>query len=172
MQKFISPVKIPYLMERHFTATAYVLYDNKVLLHFHSKLKKWLPPGGHIEPDETPPDAVRREVKEETGLDIILIRQENLTVHSPNANSFERPFLCLLESVPAHGLTPAHEHMDLIYLAHPKSGVDVSIAKEKGFVWFGWNDLATIEDELFIDTKQMLEILLKTTNDCDVLLQF
>ena len=55
---------------RQFTATVYILFLEKVLLHRHAKLGKWLPPGGHIEQDETPPEAARREVKEETGLDI------------------------------------------------------------------------------------------------------
>ena len=53
-------------MERHFTTTVYLLHKEKVLLLFHPKLKKWLPPGGHIEMDESPPIAARRKVMEET----------------------------------------------------------------------------------------------------------
>jgi 8-oxo-dGTP pyrophosphatase MutT (NUDIX family) len=36
----------------------------------HKKLGKWLPPGGHIEPNELPDDAACREVLEETGLKV------------------------------------------------------------------------------------------------------
>ncbi len=32
-----------------FTASVYVVYENKVLLHKHKKLGVWLPPGGHVE---------------------------------------------------------------------------------------------------------------------------
>ena len=53
-------------MERHFTTTVYLLHEEKVLLLFHPKPKKWLPPGGHIEMDESPPIAARRKVMEET----------------------------------------------------------------------------------------------------------
>ena len=97
---------------REFTATVYILNENQVLLHFHKKLKKWLPPGGHLEKDETPPECAIREAKEETGLDIALIRDERLWVDRWNATSFERPFLCLLENIPAYQDLPPHQHID------------------------------------------------------------
>ncbi|MDE1855818.1 MAG: NUDIX domain-containing protein [Candidatus Micrarchaeota archaeon] len=53
------------------TVGACIFFDNKILLVFHTKLNKWLFPGGHIEPNETPDTAIVREVKEETGLDFI-----------------------------------------------------------------------------------------------------
>ena len=55
------------------TASAFVFHKNKVLLIHHKKFDKWLPPGGHIDPNETPDQAAIREVKEETGLSIEII---------------------------------------------------------------------------------------------------
>ena len=53
----------------HVTASAIVLGgDGRVLLHRHKRLGLWLQPGGHVDGDETPGDAVLREVREETGL--------------------------------------------------------------------------------------------------------
>ena len=60
-------------MDRHFTATGYVVIDNSILLHFHPKVKMWLPPGGHIELNEDPNQAVIREVYEETSIEVELI---------------------------------------------------------------------------------------------------
>ncbi len=40
----------------------------RVLLIRHKRLGTWLPVGGEIEPGETPLEAARRELKEETGL--------------------------------------------------------------------------------------------------------
>ena len=49
----------------------YIFDGEKVLLVHNKKLDLWLPVGGHIEKDETPDDALLREVKEETGLELI-----------------------------------------------------------------------------------------------------
>ena len=87
-------------MERQFTATVYILNEERVLLIQHRKLGKWLPPGGHIDPNETPPEAAKREVLEETGLEVELIQQENVWINSWNANSFERPLHVLTRRNP------------------------------------------------------------------------
>ena len=47
--------------------------DQKVLLHYHKKVRLVLPPGGHVEPNETPAESAIREVKEETGLKVKII---------------------------------------------------------------------------------------------------
>src|SRR5262245_56314746 len=44
--------------------------EGRVLLVQHANGGVWLLPGGAIDPDETPQDAVVREVWEETGLDV------------------------------------------------------------------------------------------------------
>lgn len=142
-------------MERQFTATVYIFHKNRVLLHLHAKLGKWLPPGGHLEPNETPPEAARREVKEETGLEISFIEQENLKIDAYNGVSFERPFLCLLEHIPQHKDKPAHQHMDFIYLASP-----IEIKGDLGgFRWFKYEELQELE--LFPDVQEVLRLLLK-----------
>lgn len=49
----------------------FVPYDpaaNKFMLIDHAKAEAWLPPGGHVEPDENPRDTVVREADEELGL--------------------------------------------------------------------------------------------------------
>ena len=146
-------------MKKHFTATIYIFHQGKALLHIHSKLKKWLPAGGHIEANETPPEAARREAKEETGLDIVFIEQENIKLRSNSALSFERPFLCLLEPMPSYKDEEAHQHMDMIYLAHPKQDADLSIVEKHRFCWFSQKDLIPIEQDLFPDTRELLDYL-------------
>ena len=86
-------------MERQFTATVYIIEAQRTLLIYHRKLQKWLPPGGHLEANETPPEAARREALEETGMEITFMMQENVWIDRWNARSFERPYLCLLEDI-------------------------------------------------------------------------
>jgi len=47
-----------------------IIFDenNRVLLAKHADTKRWVAPGGSIEPNENPVDAVIREALEETGL--------------------------------------------------------------------------------------------------------
>jgi 8-oxo-dGTP diphosphatase len=42
---------------------------DQVLLVDHKKAELWLPPGGHVEPGEDPKETVRRELKEELGIE-------------------------------------------------------------------------------------------------------
>ncbi|MEM7174764.1 MAG: NUDIX domain-containing protein [Chlamydiota bacterium] len=148
-------------MERHFTASVYILKGEYTLLIFHPKFKKWLPPGGHVEPNESPAETARREVREETGLEIEWIRDERIWISTPNAESFERPFACLAEDVPTHASTPHHQHLDFIYLAKPVGQI-TGAHPEHPMQWFSLAEVETLasNDAVFPDTKQMLTVIL------------
>jgi 8-oxo-dGTP pyrophosphatase MutT (NUDIX family) len=144
-------------MIKHFTATVYIIHESRVLLLKHPKIHKWVPPGGHIEVNETPVEAVLREAFEETGLAIELIRDEHLWVDYSNAASFERPFMCLLENIPEHNSQPAHQHMDLIYLAKPIGG-ELKTENNVPLRWFTLDEVLALESEveIFQETKEAI----------------
>ena len=52
--------------DKCWVTTIYLVNENKVLLTFNKRLQTWIPIGGHIEPGETPEEAIKREVKEES----------------------------------------------------------------------------------------------------------
>jgi 8-oxo-dGTP diphosphatase len=57
-------------MERRaFSASIFALHEGRVLLVKHKRLNAWLPVGGELNPGETPLEAARRELHEETGLE-------------------------------------------------------------------------------------------------------
>jgi 8-oxo-dGTP pyrophosphatase MutT (NUDIX family) len=153
---------------RQFTATAYIIKDQKTLLIFHKKLNKWLPPGGHLDPYELPPEGAKREAWEETGLEIELLHQENIWIESWNAKSFARPYLCLLEEIPATPSQPAHQHIDFIYVAKPVGGTEKHNHEEiHKMQWFSLNEIENLESdvEIFEETKQTLRKILMEKSD-------
>ena len=54
---------------RAFSVSIFCRHDGAILLVRHRRLGTWLPVGGELEPGETPLEAARRELREETGLE-------------------------------------------------------------------------------------------------------
>lgn len=155
-------------MEKQFTASVYIIQEEKVLLLLHPKLNKWLPPGGHLEPNEIPPAAAKREVLEETGLEIEWIRDEHVWIEQWNAQSFERPWMCLLENIPAYRDQPPHYHVDFIYLARPIGGAITPHHEQMHPIrWFTQQEIATLPN-IFLETQQVIEKIFSWTK-CGVL---
>jgi 8-oxo-dGTP pyrophosphatase MutT (NUDIX family) len=99
---------------RDFTATTFVVQDRRTLLLWHTEIRAWLPPGGHILPDELPDTAALREVQEETGLEVELLGQAGSL---GKVGVLRSPVCILLEDI-----RPDHQHIDLIYFARVIGG--------------------------------------------------
>ena len=89
----------------HITASGLVIRDEKVLLIFHSYIKRWFQPGGHIDEGESPVEAAIREVYEETGF---LCRADP---------KFSEPIDIDVHEIPANPKKgeDSHLHIDLLY---------------------------------------------------------
>src|SRR3954468_9792440 len=53
---------------RAFSVAVFCRHGGEILLVRHKRLDLWLPVGGEVEAGETPLEAARRELREETGL--------------------------------------------------------------------------------------------------------
>lgn len=125
-------------LTRDFTATTFVVTEDKTLLLLHRKLGKWFPPGGHIEPGELPDEAALREVREESGLDVELL-DGGRSIGA--IRMLPQPVCILLEDISAD-----HQHIDLIYFARVRGGVLAPAEREASAArWFSWDDLAAPE---------------------------
>jgi len=128
---------------RDFTVAVFVVHAGHVILHRHPKLGLWLPPGGHIEPNELPDEAALREVREETGLAIVLHEERGLPVDYPDqARQLIRPAGIQLESI-----SPGHEHIDLVYFATLRDHTADAPLPElfEGMMWVAQANLSTHE---------------------------
>jgi len=124
---------------RHFTSTGFVINNNSLLLHWHSKVKAWLPPGGHIERNEDPTEALLREVLEETGLVVeILQTGHNLGFEYPK--QIPSPFTILIEDINDNEIG-SHQHIDMIYFCTPTRQEDIFTDLNPGWLWVAKEDL-------------------------------
>ncbi len=139
---------------RDFTATTFVVQDGRTLLLWHKKLQAWLPPGGHLEPNELPEDAAVREVLEETGLDVRIIGDRQKLGSVP---VLIQPVCTLLEQI-----TPYHEHIDFIYFALVSGGELRLNPRESGkHFWCSEKDLVHLG--VSEDVRTLTIRALKTT---------
>ncbi|AEH38027.1 NUDIX hydrolase [Halopiger xanaduensis] len=101
---------------RHFTATIYVVNDGATALHDHEKLGLTLPPGGHVDRDELPHEAGKREVREETGLEPTLL-DDPPAIDAPDGRSLPKPRHHMLYDIDVSDGEVGHQHIDQIYYA-------------------------------------------------------
>lgn len=100
---------------------------NRILLVDHKKAELWLPPGGHVDPGEDPKETVRREAKEELGID-----PEYL---------FEEPLL--LTVTKTVGNVAIHTDVSLWYLlkGDPSQILDYDQNEFHQIRWFGIDEI-------------------------------
>lgn len=132
---------IPADADRDFTASAFVIDDGQILLIKHTKLGVWLQPGGHIEPQETPPETARRETREETGIEIDIHPRFEPDWDPADSYNLAQPFTTNL-----HRIREGHWHCDFGFLATIDAEVDATHAHEHdGIAWIGKEELSDYE---------------------------
>ena len=138
------------------TVLAYIKKDGKYLMLFRNKKKvdinkgKWIGIGGHLEKDESKEQALVREIKEETGLDVLhyVYRGELLFVN----NDFQE--------------------IMYLYLVNEVSG-DLIECDEGELAWIKENDLMSLNMwegdykflPLLINTDKFIRLELRYSDD-------
>jgi 8-oxo-dGTP pyrophosphatase MutT (NUDIX family) len=109
----------------HITCTALVFHPRgqSVLVMHHHRLKRWLLPGGHLEPEDPGlADAAAREAREETCVEL---------------DARRRPFLVGIDvhGIPPRKAEPFHFHHDLIWCFRAISEQIVSTDEAPEVLW-------------------------------------
>jgi 8-oxo-dGTP pyrophosphatase MutT (NUDIX family) len=126
-------------VQRHFTVTGFVSQDGRTALHWH-KFGMWLPPGGHIEPNEDPVQAVLREVREETGLEVEIVLTSPLYAYR-QPGQLPAPATIGVYDIASDGsLKEPHQHIDLVYFTRPLISA-ASLPFSDGWAWVTEQDL-------------------------------
>ena len=130
--------------------TAFVLSgDERVLLLRRSKKEKFLPgyfelPGGKVDFGENPEKALEREVKEETGLDILVKRPYSLFSYISDDGN--------------------RQTVDIQFLTKTNSSENVILSNAHDeFIWINKNDLNKI-DKI---SNEMKKVITKGFNNLD-----
>ncbi len=117
----------------HVTASAVVIGPRGTVLHLHKRLGRWMQPGGHIDPGETPPTAATREATEELGLAVEHVEDGPHLIH-----------------LDVHEAALGHTHLDLRYVLRGEDRDPQPPPGESPQArWFGWDEaMATADDAL------------------------
>ena len=114
------------------TVSAYIVYDDKILLMHHKKLGAWMQVGGHVELHEDTDEAIAREIEEECGVEVTFVEPiDHVTLEGSK-------LLRLPHFMNLHDYSPTHKHLDLAYVCLAKSSacrLAPEEAREIG--WFG-----------------------------------
>lgn len=118
----------------HLTASVALLDDarERVLLHHHRKLDRWLQFGGHCDGDGNFRAVALRELSEESGIRPTWITPTpvDLDVHP----------------IPARPGEPRHDHLDVRYVAGAPPGARWQRSEESNeLCWYAWDELAALD---------------------------
>lgn len=129
----------------HVTASAFVVHptERAVALIFHSKIRRWLQPGGHVEPDDPSIlDAALREVGEEVGV-----------------GATGRPWLCDVDvhTFPARGDVPTHLHHDVRFAFRSDSDTLLAGDGADAARWWSFEEAAAFGESLARPVAKLAE---------------
>lgn len=133
----------------HLTASCLLLdaTGERVLLHHHRKLDLWLQFGGHVDGEGDLRAAALRELVEESGIE--------------PASMDATPFDLDIHGIPAHGSEPAHDHLDVRFLARAPEGAEAVRSEESHALrWF------TREEALALGLDPSLERMVRAVLPC------
>jgi 8-oxo-dGTP pyrophosphatase MutT (NUDIX family) len=93
-----------------FTVCGVLVRGDRVLMVHHRALGRWLFPGGHIELDEDPDEALEREMREECGVPVQWLEHPPAWPAEIGVKFLRRPHRAEI-----HHIDSVHRHVTFVY---------------------------------------------------------
>lgn len=134
-------------MKLNLLVAGYIFFEEKVLLIYHKKYQMWLPVAGHIEVNESPDEALQREVQEEVNLSISFVQKNTLSLVGNIKENTALPF-----STNIH-VAGDHDHYCLYFVCTTNNISTFAVNSEiKEAKWFSKEEL--IEADISLDIRE------------------
>lgn len=151
-----DPCSRSHFVPGHFTASAFIVHapTQRVLLHHHRRLNRWLQMGGHIDPGESVEQAAMRESREESGLEDLRLEPGILDVD--------------VHHIPAGKGEPPHAHFDVRFmvLTRTPDAIRFDPNESVDLAWFTIDE--AIERANSPESKRTLEKIRKRLGEIEV----
>lgn len=136
--------------DKCWVTTIFLVNDKgDVLLTWNKNLQTWIPVGGHIDEGETPEEAIRREVAEETGFEFNF----HQIFHEENEGKVKviKPYRFQIEDVPHH-----NKHMNFVFFGKCSSyNKDTNETDEQEKLkWFSKQELESPDTEMLESVRK------------------
>jgi len=120
-------IEKPAVPPKHLVAYFAVVDADRILLVDHKNAQMWLPPGGHVEPNEHPRQTVAREIQEELGF--------------ASPHRIGAPIMITCDTTV--GLTAGHIDVCLWYLVRASERIRHDEGEFHGVRWFDFSAIPT-----------------------------
>lgn len=153
--------------EHDLTASAFVVRDDfpepRLLLHMHKKLRVLLQPGGHVELNENPWQAIEHELREEAGYtfnDIELLQPADRLASITNATLHPAPVVVNTHNFDSNG---DHRHTDIsfAFVAHGAPTLEPEDGESHDLRWLSAEELSGLTStEIFENVREIGQYVL------------
>ncbi|NCU42183.1 MAG: NUDIX domain-containing protein [Candidatus Moranbacteria bacterium] len=129
----------------HITASGFVVHKEKLLLIFHNQFQIFLQPGGHFERDGSIEECARREVREETSLEV--------APHSWHKENGNIPIYIDTHSIPSSKEKQEedhfhHDHLFLYSLKDSRQEIQLQVEEVKKYAWISFEEITLCKESL------------------------
>lgn len=126
------------------TVSVFIVYKDRVLLRMHDKYHTFLGVGGHVELDEEPLTAAKRECLEEVGLAVRIPGEDETQLYLKDR--FQLRILPRPAHINIHHISPTHQHTDLVYYAISDSTDVIPENPDDAWEWLTKDEIEKRDD--------------------------